>query len=107
MYAIIEDSGAQRKVQQDDVILIDLYKGGEAQAGEAITFDRVLLVAGEGGAKIGKPLVSGASVSGEIVEPMVKGEKLRIQKFRPKKGYKRQTGHRQRYTKVRVTAINA
>ena len=43
----------------------------------------------------------------EIVDPIVKGEKLRIQKFKPKKGYKRHTGHRQRYTRVRVTAINA
>ncbi len=107
MYAIIEESGGQRKVSQDDVFLIDLYKGGQAAGGETVTFDRVLLIVDEDGAKIGRPLVEGASVQAEVVDPVVKGEKLRIQKFKPKKGYKRHTGHRQRYTRVRVTAINA
>ena len=108
MYAIIEESGGQRRVEADETILIDLYQGGEANAGDAITFDKVLVVGESGGkATIGKPYVDGASVSGEIVEPLVKGEKLFIQKFRPKKGYKRRTGHRQKYTAVKVTGISA
>ncbi len=107
MYAIIEESGAQRKVQQDEEFLIDLYQGGESKQGEAITFDRVLLVGDEGEPKIGRPLVDGASVTAEILEPMVLGEKLHIFKRKPKKGYKRKTGHRQRYTRVKVTAIKA
>jgi large subunit ribosomal protein L21 len=108
MYAIIEESGGQRRVEADETILIDLYKGGEANAGEAITFDKVLVVGDEGGkATIGKPYVAGASVTGEIVEPLVKGEKLFIQKFRPKKGYKRRTGHRQKYTAVKITGLKA
>jgi large subunit ribosomal protein L21 len=106
MFAIIEESGGQRKVEADETILIDLYQGGEGKPGDAITFDKVLVVGDEGGkANIGKPYVEGASVSGEIVEPLVKGEKLFIQKFRPKKGYKRRTGHRQKYTAVKVTGI--
>jgi len=106
MYAIIEESGGQRKVAADETILIDLYKGGESAKGETITFDRVLVVGEEGGkAKIGTPLVEGASVAGEVVEPIVKGEKIDIHKFKPKKGYKRKTGHRQRYTRVKVTSI--
>jgi len=108
MYAIIEESGGQRKVAQDEQILIDLYKAGEASRGEAITFDRVLVIGQPGGeAKVGRPYVQGASVTAEIVEPMVKGEKIDIFKYRPKKGYRRKTGHRQRFTRVRITALNA
>lgn len=106
MYAIIEESGGQRKVVQGDEILIDLLDAGQSEAGKSITFDKVLLVGGSS-AKIGAPYVAGASVTAEVVEPVVMGEKLSIQKFRTKKNYRRRTGHRQRYTKVRVTAINA
>lgn len=104
MYAIIEESGGQRKVSQGDEILVDLIDG--AAPGQTLRFDKVLVV-GEagGGAKIGAPYVSGAKVTGEVVEPVVMGEKLVIQKFRAKVGYQRKTGHRQRYTKVKVTAI--
>lgn len=106
MYAIIEESGGQRKVLQGEVILVDLVNEGLAAAGSALTFDKVLVV-GEigGGAKIGQPYVSGASVSMEVVEPVVMGEKLYIQKFQAKKTWQKKTGHRQRYTKVKVTAI--
>jgi len=105
MYAIIEESGGQRRVHEGDEVLIDLYQGGDTKAGDTLSFDRVLLVGGET-PKIGKPHVNGASVSAEILEPVVMGEKIMIHKFRPKKGYKRKTGHRQRYTKIRVTSIS-
>ncbi|VAX42597.1 LSU ribosomal protein L21p [hydrothermal vent metagenome] len=106
MYAIIEESGGQRKVTEGEEILIDLYKGGDAAPGEAISFDKVLIVGEVGGdAKIGQPFVEGAAVTGEITDPMFKGEKLYIHKFKPKTGYSRKTGHRQRYTKVKITAI--
>ena len=106
MYAIIEESGGQRRVEQGEVILVDLIDEGGAEAGKGITFDRVLVVGPEGGsAKVGTPYVSGATVRGEIVEPVVMGDKIHIYKFRPKKGYQRKTGHRQRYTSVKITAI--
>lgn len=108
MYAIIHESGGQRKVQQGDVILVDLVKEGQGAIGEKISFDKVLLIGkGEGQSTIGTPLVAKASVAGEIVEPVVMGEKLHIQKFRTKKAFKKKTGHRQRYTSVKITAINA
>lgn len=107
MYAIIEESGGQRKVMQDEEILVDLLEGGEARAGAKVTFHKVLVVGEVGGtAKFGAPYVEGATVTGEIVEPMVQGEKLYIFKFRPKKGHTRKTGHRQRYTSVKITSIN-
>lgn len=107
MYAIIEESGGQRKVQAGDVILVDLIDAGAATPGKAITFDKVLLVGGSGEARVGTPYVAGARVQAEVVEGVVQGEKLRIQYFQPKKGSRRRTGHRQRYTRVKVTAINA
>ncbi|MEO1277505.1 MAG: 50S ribosomal protein L21 [Planctomycetota bacterium] len=106
MYAIIEESGGQRKVADGEEILIDLYKGGEAGQGEAITFDKVLIIGEAGGsAKVGTPYVGGASVTAEVVEPVVKGEKLDIHKYRPKKASRTKTGHRQRYTLVKVTGL--
>ncbi len=108
MYAIIEESGSQRKVTKGDEILVDLMKAGEVQKGDKVAFDKVLVVGEIGGdAKVGQPYVKGASVAGEVVEPVVMGEKLAIQKFRDKKTWRKKTGHRQRYTKVVVTAISA
>jgi len=105
-YAIIEESGGQRRVAADETILIDLYNSGEAKVGDTLTIDKVLVVGPAGGeAKIGQPYVSGASVTLEIVDPVVKGDKLYIYKFKPKKGFKKKTGHRQRYTAAKVTGI--
>ena len=106
-YAIIEESGGQRKVQQDEQILIDLVNGGEGKAGDTITVDKVLVVGAPGGsAKIGTPYVKGATVTLEITEPVVMGDKLVIRKFRTKNTYERKTGHRQRYTRATVKSIN-
>lgn len=106
MYAIIEESGSQRKVTEGEIVLVDLLDSGAASTGRAVTFDKVLLVGSEGGqAKIGRPYVAGATVKGEVVDPVVVGEKLHIQKFRTKKAFKKKTGHRQRYTSVKITAI--
>jgi large subunit ribosomal protein L21 len=103
MYAIIEDSGTQFKVTSGDRIRIDR----QINEGEKnVTFDRVLLVAGEGSPKIGAPLLSGATVSAEVLGE-VKGPKIDIQKYKRRKGYHRKIGHRQRYTEVRITEINA
>lgn len=101
MYAIIESSGTQIKVAQGDEVTIDLVDGGEGAVGKQITFDKVLLVNG----KVGTPYVAGATVTAELIEPLVMGEKLYIQKHRPKTTYKRRTGHRQRYSKIKITGI--
>jgi large subunit ribosomal protein L21 len=103
MYAIIEDSGTQFRVEEGQILKIDLR---EAAEGAKLTFDRVLLVADEKGVRIGKPLVEGAKVTAEVVGE-TKGPKLEIVKVRRRKSSRRHTGHRQKYLKVRVTAIEA
>lgn len=103
MYAIIEDSGTQFKVTSGDTIQID-RKVGEGD--KTVTFDRVLLVAGEGEPRIGAPILSGATVTAEVLGP-VKGPKVDSVKHRRRKGYYKKIGHRQKYTSVKITAINA
>ena len=103
MYAIIEDSGTQLRVEQGQMLEIDLRK---AAPGESVTFDRVLLVADEKGVRLGKPVIQGAKVTAEVLGE-TKGPKLEIFKLRRRKSSRRHTGHRQGYLRVRVTAIEA
>ncbi len=102
MYAVIEDSGTQIKVSEGDIIKIDCRELAENAA--TVTFDRVLLLGGEGSAKIGSPYVTGASVQAEILEEG-RDVKVEIWKFRRRKNYKRHNGHRQGFVKVKVTGI--
>jgi large subunit ribosomal protein L21 len=103
MYAIISDGGRQLKVTQDEELVID-YR--DVPAGEKVTFDRVLAVSdGAGDLKLGAPLVSGASVVAEVIGPE-KGDKVVIQKLRRRKTYRRKTGFRPLYTRVRISSIS-
>lgn len=104
MYAILSDRGRQQTVRQGDVLLCDL--DSTLAPGATITFSEVLLVGDEGKVQIGKPHVAGASVTAEVIGE-VKGEKLIAFRFKRRKGVRRKRGHRQRYTEVRITAINA
>jgi len=103
MYAIIDDSGKQFKVTTGDVILIDREV---AEGTESITFDRVLLVGGDSGTKVGAPLVPGATVTADV-EGDVLGKKVYSVKYKRRKGFHKTKGHRQQYTKVKITAIKA
>ena len=104
MYAIIQDRRRQATVRQGDVILCDL--NSELAPGDSVTFSEVLLVGDEGNVRLGKPTVAGASVVGEVLGE-VKGVKVIAFRFKRRKGVRRKRGHRERYTKVRITAINA
>ncbi len=101
MYAIIADSGKQFKVTSGDTILIDRADYAE----KSITFDQVLMVGGEGSAKIGAPLVKGATVTADVMGAE-KGIKTEAVKYRRRKGFHKKTGHRQNYLRVKVTGIN-
>jgi large subunit ribosomal protein L21 len=101
MYAIIDDGGRQHKVTTGDVIRIDR----EATEEKIITFDRVLLVGGEGEAKIGSPLVPGATVVGDVIGA-IKSKKIDTIKYRRRKGYHKKIGHRQTLLHIKISAIN-
>ncbi len=103
MYAIIDDSGTQFRVQEGDELQVDLR---DTDAGSNITFDRVVLVGGGEKTLVGQPFVEGASVSAEIVKES-KGPKLEIYKFKKRKKARRHVGHRQQYLTVRITGITA
>mgnify|MGYP001007251604 CR=1 FL=1 len=103
MYAIIEDSGRQFKVTSGQILRIERPL---AEDQKQITFDRVLLVGGEGQPKIGTPVVQGATVTADVLGE-VKGPKIDIVKYRRRKGYHKKVGHRQKQVEVRIAAINA
>ena len=102
MYAIIAAGGKQYRVSQGDVIYIEKVN---QDVDSAVSFD-VLMVENNGEIKVGNPVVADAKVEGKVVA-QVKGEKIIIYKYKSKKNYHRKNGHRQPYTKVEITAINA
>ena len=102
MYAIIKTGGKQYKVKEGDIITVE--KLG-VDAGENFTFDEVLVVGNDGDMKFGTPLVEGASVEAEVLEEG-KHKKVVVFRYKAKKGYRKKTGHRQPYTRLRVSKIN-
>ncbi len=107
MYAIIEDSGKQLKVRENDTIDVDLRDLPEGS--DRLQFDKVLLIGdetSEAAAKIGQPWLEGASVEARL-EGEVRGDKITVVKFRRRKGYRRKQGHRQRYLRVTIDKINS
>lgn len=107
MYAIIEDSGTQIKVEKGQVIDVDLRKVTEKQ--KTVTFERVLVAGkadGKKAAAIGTPYLQGATVTADILAE-VKGRKIDVVKFKRRKGYLRKQGHRQRSLRVQIKEIKA
>jgi large subunit ribosomal protein L21 len=102
MYAIIDEGGKQHKVTSGDRLRLDREV---AENEKTVTFDRVLLVGGQGEPQIGQPFVAGATVSADVLGP-VKGPKVYTVKYRRRKGFHKKIGHRQKYVEVRVTGIN-
>ena len=103
MYAVIATGGKQYRVAEGDVVRIEKLV---AELGATVEFDEVLLVGSGADVKVGAPLVAGSKVSG-VVHKHGKGEKKAIVKFRRRKHYLRQGTHRQFYTDVRITGIQA
>ena len=103
MHAIIETGGKQYKVAEGDILYIEKLN---AEAGESVTFEKVLAVLNGDSANFGAPVVEGATVTANVVKNG-KGKKVLVFKYKPKKNYRRRQGHRQPYTKVEITKINA
>ena len=101
MQAIIVTGGKQYKVSEGDTLFIEKL---EAEAGANITFDQVLAILDGDKATFGAPTVEGAVVDATVVKNG-KGKKIRIFKYKPKKGYRKRQGHRQPYTKVTIGKI--
>ena len=102
MYAVIESGGKQHRVSEGESLRLEKI---EAATGDAIEFDRVLMVGGSD-VRVGTPLVDGAKVTAEVVDHG-RHDKVKIVKFNRRKHYRRETGHRQWYTEVRITGISA
>ena len=101
MTAIIVTGGKQYKVAEGDTLFIEKLP---AEAGDSVTFDQVLAVIDGETATFGAPLVAGAKVEASVVKNG-KGKKIRIFKYKPKKGYRKRQGHRQPYTKGTIGKI--
>ena len=101
MYAVIQTGGKQYRVAQGDTLKIEKVAG---EPGAKVKFE-ALLVGGEGETRVGKPTVAGAAVEGEIV---AQGKHKKVVHFRKKKeGWTKKRGHRQPFTEVKITAVNA
>lgn len=100
-YAIIEDGGRQYKVQEGEVLDVD-YRG--LSAGHSCVFERVVALRDDQGLTLGRPYLEGARVSAEALG-LVLGPKLVVQHFRRRKTYRKKTGHRQLYNRLKITAI--
>ena len=103
MYAVIKTGGKQYRVAEGDVLKIEKL---EVEPGKTIDFDEVLMVSKDGDLKVGEPLLSGAKVSGEVLE-QGRHKKIEIMKFHRRKHHQKRTGHRQYFTAVRITGISA
>jgi large subunit ribosomal protein L21 len=102
MYAVIKTGGKQYRVAAGDKLRVEKLAG---DVGAEISLGEVLMVGGET-PKVGTPMVSGASVTATVVAHGL-GDKVRIFKMRRRKHYKKSQGHRQAYTEIRITGINA
>lgn len=103
MYAVIETGGKQYKVAQGDVVFVEKL---DVEEGAEITFDKVLMAADGENVKVGTPVVEGATVTAKVLKNG-KAKKVLVFKMKRKKNERKKRGHRQPFTKVEITAVNA
>jgi len=101
MYAVIESGGKQYRVAPGDIIRVEKL---DIAAGQSVDLDKVLLIAGDDGARIGNPWLAQTTVTAKV-RGHGRGEKIRIFKLRRRKNYRRTAGHRQDYTELEITAV--
>lgn len=100
MKAVVKVSGKQYLVSEKESLLVDLLPEGTKE----LTLDALLVIDGDK-IKVGTPTVKGSSVKAKVVEAEVKGDKLRVIRYKSKKRVHKETGHRQKYTKIEITSI--
>lgn len=104
MYAIIKTGGKQYRVAKDDILRVDLI---DQEEGSVFESDQVLFVkTGENDYKVGNPFVDGAKVSGKVLNHL-KDKKVVVFKKKRRKGYRKIAGHRQNYTRIQISDIQA
>ncbi|QXP84393.1 50S ribosomal protein L21 [Methylococcus sp. Mc7] len=103
MYAVIQTGGKQYRVQPGDKVKVESL---DAEAGQEVAFEKVLLIQSDDGITVGQPFVSGGKVTGTVVANG-RHPKIRIVKFRRRKHHMKQAGHRQNYTEVQINEISA
>ena len=105
MYAIVEINGQQFKVEEGKKLFVHHMK--DTEAGQTVEFDKVLLVDKDGAVTVGAPAVEGAKVVVEVVNPLVKGDKVIVFKMKRRKDYRKKNGHRAKFTEVEVKQVIA
>lgn len=103
MYAVIESGGKQHRVIEGEVLNVELLG---AKPGDKIDFNEVLMVGNGADVKIGAPFVAGGKVTAEVVG-VGRADKIHVIKFRRRKHFRKQMGHRQWFTQIKITAISA
>jgi large subunit ribosomal protein L21 len=102
MFAVLKTGGKQYKVSEGDVIQVEKL---EANVGDSVTLDQVLMIGEDENVQVGSPLLEGAAVTGEVTDQF-KGEKLIIFKKKRRKKYRNKNGHRQQLTRLKITGIS-
>lgn len=105
MYAIVEIKGQQFKVEEGNRLFV--HHIDDSEEGQTLDVDKVLLVAKDDAIAVGTPVVEGAKVVIEVLNPLVKGDKVIVFKKKRRKGYRTKNGHRDQFTHVKVVSINA
>ena len=105
MYAIVEINGQQFKVEEGKKLFVHHIQN--AEEGQTVEFDKVLLVDNEGAVKGGAPAVEGAKVVCEVVNPLVKGDKVIVFKMKRRKDERKRNGHRTHFTQIAVKQVIA
>ena len=103
MYAIIRTGGKQSRVSEGDVLNVEKLN---VEEGQEVVFDEVLTVVNDGDVKVGAPTVAGAKVTAKVAK-QGKADKIFVFKYRAKSNYRKRQGHRQPFTQVEITSIEA
>ena len=106
MYAIVEIQGQQFRAEAGKKLFVH-FLGNDKKEGDAVEFDKVLLVDADGAVTVGAPTVEGAKVVCEVMNPLVKGEHVIVFKKKRRKGYRRLNGHRQQFTQLEIKQVSA